>query len=154
MDIEIRRAVAGDAAEILALQKLCYRSEAALTDDFEIPPLTQDLASLERDFAAQLFLKAVDGGRLIGSVRAYQRDGTCHVGRLIVHPEVQNRGIGTRLMHEIEALFPHATRLELFTGEKSERNITLYRKLGYRAFKTERLSPRTMMLFMEKRRGQ
>jgi hypothetical protein len=40
----ITQAAAADAAEILALQKLAYQSEAAIYQDYSIPPLTQTLA--------------------------------------------------------------------------------------------------------------
>lgn len=32
-----------DAGQILTLQRLCYRGEAELYDDYTIPPLTQTL---------------------------------------------------------------------------------------------------------------
>jgi hypothetical protein len=75
---------------------------------------------------------------------------TCMIGRLIVHPDYQNRGIGTRLMNEIERCFDEAKRFELFTGHKSERNIALYRKLGYRIFRSEKISGNLTLVYMEK----
>ena len=77
------------------------------------------------------FLKAVSGGRIIGSVRASLDSGTCLVCRLIVHPDDQGTGIGTLLMESIEAVFPHAERFELFTGTKSSDNIRFYPKFPH-----------------------
>jgi ribosomal protein S18 acetylase RimI-like enzyme len=139
-----------DAQEILDLQKLAYQSEAALHNDYTLPPLTQTLAEIEGDFGRQVLLKAIVDGRIIGSVRAFMGDGTCFIGRLIVHPDFQNQGIGTRLMQEIEAYFGQAQRCELFTGHKSERNLYLYHKLGYRKFRTEQLTDRVTLVYMEK----
>jgi GNAT superfamily N-acetyltransferase len=149
-DMRIEAAELGDAEEILALQRAAFQSEAALWDDYTIPPLTQTLAELEADFGRQLFLKAVAGGRIVGSVRAHEQDGTCYVGRLVVEPDLQNRGIGTRLMHAIEAQFPDASRYEIFTGEKSQRNIHLYGRLGYHTFRTSRLTDKVTLVYMEK----
>jgi ribosomal protein S18 acetylase RimI-like enzyme len=140
----------GDAAEILRLQKLAYRSEAAIYDDFTIPPLTQTLDEMRADLARQTCLKATIDGRIVGSVRAHVQDGTCFVGRLIVHPGCQNRGIGTRLMGEIEQVFPNAGRFELFTGHRSKRNLALYRKLGYRPFRQERIGEALTLIYLEK----
>ncbi len=148
----IAEAVLADAAEILALQKLCYQTEARLNGDFQLPPLLQDLAGMQADLAGQRVLKAVQETRIIGSVRAIEREGTCHIGRLIVHPDFQNRGLGTRLMSEIEARFPDVVRFELFTGAKSERNLHLYQKLGYLAFRREALTAAATLVFLEKRR--
>ena len=147
----IEKATVSDAEELLALQKLAYRSEAEIYNDFGIPPLIQTLESMEEDFKNQLFLKAVLGGRIIGSVRAYSKEGTCYIGRLIVHPDFQNRGIGTRLMNDIERIFNGCKRFELFTGDKSERNLRLYQKLGYRIFKTSKITNQTNVVSLEKK---
>jgi ribosomal protein S18 acetylase RimI-like enzyme len=147
----IEKATVSDAEELLALQKLAYRSEAEIYNDFSIPPLIQTLESLEEDFKNQLFLKAVLGGRIIGSVRACSKERTCYIGRLIVHPDFQNRGIGTRLMNDIERIFNGCKRFELFTGDKSERNLRLYQKLGYRIFKTSKITDQTNIVSLEKK---
>ena len=151
MNIKIERAAISDAEEILALQKLAYRSEAEIYNDFNIPPLVQTLEGIEKDFKDQFFLKAIMNGRIIGSVRAYTREGTCYIGRLIVHPDLQNRGIGTRLMNEIERIFNTFRRFELFTGDRSERNLYLYQELGYKIFKTAKITDQTNIVFLEKK---
>ncbi len=101
----IEKATVSDAEEILLLQKLVYKSEAEIYHDFNIPPMTQTLKDIRDDFERQVFLKATVNEKMIGSVRAFAQEETCHVGRLIVHPDFQNQGIGTKLMNEIESLF-------------------------------------------------
>ena len=147
----IERAIISDAEEILSLQKLAYRSEAEIYNDFNIPPLVQTLESIEKDFENQYFLKAVMDGKIIGSVRAYTKEGTCYIGRLIVHPDFQNRGIGTDLMNEIERIFNTCRRFELFTGDKSERNLYFYQKLGHKIFKKAKITDQTMIVYLEKK---
>lgn len=151
---DITTAVIGDAPEILSLQKLAYQSEAILYDDWTIPPLTEILADVEGAFATTTFLKLISvDGAIIGSVRGVLRaDGSCDIGRLIVHPEQQGKGLGTRLMMAIESVFPQVERFELFTGSRSEGNIRLYERLGYRIFRSQRLSERVELVFMEKQR--
>ena len=95
MDISIVHADQEDAGEILALQKVAYQSEAKLYGDWAIPPLTQTLPEIEAEFETKVFLKAVREESIIGSVKASLHSGTCLVGRLIVHPDYQGRGIGT-----------------------------------------------------------
>jgi SAM-dependent methyltransferase/ribosomal protein S18 acetylase RimI-like enzyme len=147
----IEQAKVKDAEEILELQKLAYLSEAEIYDDYTIPPLTQTLEEIRDDFNRQLFLKATVDEQIIGSVRAHLEDETCFIGKLIVHPHHQNRGIGTKLMHEIEARFAEAERFGLFTGHRSERNLHLYEKLGYRIFRTEPISDNVKLVYLEKR---
>jgi len=139
-----------DAKEVLNLQKLAYQSEAQIYNDYTIPPLTQTLEEIRTDFDHQVLLKALIKGKIIGSVRAFLKEGTCFIGRLIVHPDFQNRGVGAKLMNEIEKCFTQAKRVELFTGHKSEKNISLYQKLGYQTFRTQTITKDLDLLFMEK----
>jgi len=141
-----------DAADILALQQAAYQSEAELYQDWSIPPLTQSLSELQQEIATITVLKASQGSRLVGSVRAVQQeDNSVAIGRLIVDPALQGQGIGSCLMAEIEAAFPTAPRFELFTGSLSLRNIHLYERLGYTVFARKQLSPQVELVFMEKR---
>ena len=146
----IEQAKVTDASEILALQKLAYLSEAEICQDYTIPPLTQTLAEIEREFQTQTILKTIVNGKIIGSVRAYLKQDTCYIGRVIVHPDFQNQGIGAKLMREIEGRFAHAKRYELFTGEKSERNLYFYQKLGYRIVRKGELTGKVPLVFLEK----
>ena len=117
--MEILPAVVEDAAEILALQKLAYASEAALYGDETLPPLTQTLEQMQADFERQVVLKAVVDDAIAGSVRAHQREGTCYIGRLIVHPSAQGRGLGTRLMTDLGVTTPIQTCLLLPSRSQS-----------------------------------
>ncbi len=148
--VEIERARMEDAEEILRLQKLTYRSEAEIYDDPFIQPLTQSIEEVREEFGSHSFLKAEIEGRIVGSVRARDESGTCFVGKLIVHPDFQGRGIGTALMSEMEDFFHNASQFELFTGHKSERNLRLYEHLGYERFGEEQANDTLTMVFMRK----
>ena len=140
-----------DLQEILNLQKLAFQLQAEIYNDFTIPPLIQTLEELKVDFLQQVFLKTKRDGRIVGSVRGYKMDDTCYIGRLIVHPDYQNQGIGTALMKEIEEKFSNISRFEIFTGHKSEKNLYLYNKLGYTTFKEEVVDENLTMVFLEKK---
>ena len=146
----IEQARPEDAAAILALQKLAYLSEAEIYGDFTIPPLVQTLDETTAEFAVRIILKATDNGEIIGSVRAHIEHVTCHIGKLIVHPERQNRGFGTRLLAAIEERFRPAERFELFTGHRSRRNLHLYHRCGYHDFRREMVSPALEIVFLVK----
>lgn len=146
----IQRATIKDAAEILALQKLAYLSEAELYGDFSIPPLTQTLEELRESFSSNTILKAVEEGRVVGSVNGRMDKEHCLVGRLMVHSAQQGRGLGTALMEAIEKEFPQAQAYRLFTGERSERNIRLYERLGYRIYERKEIPESFGIVFMEK----
>jgi GNAT superfamily N-acetyltransferase len=149
--VTIKKASVKDAAEILKLQKLAYLSEAALYNEPNIPPLTQTLPEMRRDFKEYLILKALSGSAIIGSVRGQlTEDGSCYVARFMVHPDFQKRGIGTRLMNALEAEFPRVKRFILGTGHKSESNLRLYEKLGFKPYENEPLNDKVTIVHLEK----
>jgi len=109
-----------------------------------LPPLSREVArdywlSVLTDIGAghRLLLGAFDRARLVGSVQlelARKPNAThrAEVQRLLVHRSMRRRGIGERLMRELEALacLRGRTLLVLDTrrGDPSE---LLYQKLGY-----------------------
>lgn len=153
--MRILQAVETDLGEILDLQHRSYQSEAEIYNDDAIQPLVQTLPELIEEYASQLILKAVldHDHRIVGSVRAYEVDGTCMVGKLIVDTDYQNQGIGTKLMNAVEESFAHCRKFELFTGHKSERNLYLYNKLGYRTFKSLVIDENLTLIYLEKYKG-
>jgi GNAT superfamily N-acetyltransferase len=148
--VEIRRAAREDAEAILTIQRIAYQSEAALYPGHRLPPLRETLEELLAAFGDHLILAATDRGKTIGSARARIAEGTCHVGRLSVHPERQGEGVGTALLTAIETLLPEVERYELFTGGRSEKNLRLYEKLGYRPFKTVLVEDEVSLVYLEK----
>ena len=153
MEFTIERVGIADAAELLALQ-IGYRPEAAIYNDLSIPPLVQSLESPQGEFATHTFLSArpvlkFDSG-ITGAIGGSQSGDTCRIGRLIVLPEYQRRGLGSRLMAAIEDAFPAAKRYELFTGHLSEGNLRLYRRLGYKEFRRPQVTASLQFVFLEK----
>ena len=147
------RADQGDAPEILALQKVAYQSEAEIYGDHSLPALQQTLEQLQNDFGRMLFLKAVVNGKIIGSVRGYCENGTAFLSRVIVHPYFRRRGIGRRLLDEIEQTFPEANRFEAFTGHQSKRNLYQLTRRGYQQFKTEPFNTAVNWVYLQKDRN-
>jgi ribosomal protein S18 acetylase RimI-like enzyme len=149
----IQRATVEDAADILALQRLAFLSEATIYDNYTIKPLKQSLKSISDEFDDYLFLKVTETDIIIGSVRArLLEDGSCYIGRLMVHPHHQNQGIGKKLMDEVEKSFKTCLRYILTTGHLSYQNLKFYQKLGYTPYKTEKVSDKINLIYLEKKR--
>lgn len=139
-----------DLKEILELQYLAYQSEAKLLNNYDIPPLKQTLKEMEKEFYNGMFLKFInDNNIIIGSVRVHKKEGTSYIGKLIVHPNYQKRGIGTKLLQEIEKLCV-SKRYELFTSSKSLINIKFYEKAGYKIFKEQKINENLKFIYLEK----
>ena len=170
------RAERADAPEILTLQKVAYQSEAELYGDDSLPALQQTLEELEKDFERRpaqeasasdagpagdlpqdesdrmVFIKAVVNGKIIGSIRGYAIGDTAYLSRMMVHPYFRGRGIGRRLLQEIEQAFPQSRRFETKTGHQSKRNHFQLGELGYSRYKTEPFTPTVTWVYFQKER--
>lgn len=148
--IEILSAKQDDCDQIIQLQRLAYESEARLYNDWTLPPLLQTEDSLRQELETSHILKAIEGSEIVGSVRAKLVEDTCHIGRLIVHPDFQGKGIGTELLQQIEKRFSQAAQFELFTGSKSEGNIRFYVRNGYTISRTQVLTENISLVYFVK----
>ena len=171
----IAKAVKKDLPIILDILRKAFLEVARTFNLKSMPQIEQTLESLTVEFSHYTFLKAtlietdhsrsLDSGLctlkgtsrndinevVVGSVRAYNKNDTCYISRLVVLPEYQDRGIGKALMKEIEKQFKNIVkRYELFTGSRDQRNQYLYNQLGYKSFKTEKHRDQIAFVFMEK----
>jgi GNAT superfamily N-acetyltransferase len=150
-DVRIERATVEDAGEILTLQRAAYVSEAQLHGDPFLAPLVESLDQMRKMVAGSLVLKATVGTRMAGAVRGRFNERTCLVGRLVVAPDLQGRGIGGALMRALEAeASALADSCVLFTGHLSEINLRMYRRLGYAETHRERVADHLTLVHMRK----
>jgi GNAT superfamily N-acetyltransferase len=154
--VHIGRAVPEDAGEILTLQRAAYVTEAQLYGDPFIGPLVESLDQARKAIETSTVLKAVDGTRITGAVRVKVKGTTALVGRLVVAPDQQGRGIGAALLdavHEhIAEEFPEVAVFDLFTGHLSEGNLRLYRRHGYRETSRDRTQEHLTMVHLRRPR--
>jgi tRNA (guanine37-N1)-methyltransferase len=155
---EIVPATRGDAGEILTLQRACWVSEAVDADSLAIPALHEDLAAVASGLEDWQTYVVRSAGRLVGSVRGRLTDGTdgakvWDIGRLMVAPDLQGRGLGRVLLEHIQAVAPsEATAYWLFTGARSARNQRLYKKAGFR-LRPDLEAPPMAVIMTKRRRG-
>jgi ribosomal protein S18 acetylase RimI-like enzyme len=150
MPITLSKALKTNAAEIYALQKKAFYQQAMFYNNFALQPLVETFKDYTREFSLFYTVKAVYKSVIVGAVRGRKTNDTCHISRLIVHPDFQNNGIGTRLMFEIEKYHKgQVKRFELFTGFKSDKSIYLYTKFGYRKIRTDN-NHAVPIVYMEK----
>ena len=129
---------AGDAGEILTLQRAAYVTEAQAHGDLNLPALRQSLSELSDELSGTTCWQSAGGTRraLLAAVRATVAAGEgtlAEIGRLAVVPDRQGQGLGSRLLDAVEDRLPASVReVRLFTGERSAANLRLYRRVGYR----------------------
>ena len=78
-----------------------------------------------------LTLGAYDGGKLVGVIRTVG-DGfsVVFIQDILVLPEYQHKGIGTRLLHEIMDRFPDVYQMELMT-DNTPKTVSFYQSVGF-----------------------
>ncbi len=151
--VRVLPATEADAGEIHTLQLAAFLSEGRAYDDLSIPPLVEDPAGSVERLKGGGVLKAVAGTRIVGSVQVTVDGSVARIGRLIVAPDWQGRGLGSRLLKVAEQLAPaDVTSYELSTGAESDRNLGLYRKAGYREVRRERQTAKVELVLLTKRR--
>jgi len=149
--MELEAAGEKDLGQILELQKKAFHGQALIYCDFSLPSLTQTLDDLRKEFSLKTIYKVELEEKIIGSVRCFMRNNILYIEKLIVDPDFQNRGIGTKIMREIEHRYAAiVNRYELSTGHKSARNLHLYKKLGYKEIRQEPLNDNCNLIVMEK----
>ncbi|HWO52634.1 MAG TPA: GNAT family N-acetyltransferase, partial [Ornithinibacter sp.] len=126
-----------------------------------VPPLVEELpdvvAGLGEWTTYAVRVRSSDGspGRLVASVRGRVRpvDATCwEVGRLMVAPDLQGRGLGRELLALAESLAPSsATGFWLTTGVLEEGNQRFYKRSGYRLVAGEPTYPGAVDLTKRRR---
>jgi DNA-binding HxlR family transcriptional regulator/GNAT superfamily N-acetyltransferase len=150
-ELRVERAGIADAGELLTLQRAAYVTEARLYDDPELPALTQSLPELADELRSVVALKAVVDHRIVGAVRARVDGSVLRIGRLTVSPDWQGRGVGSRLLDEIENQPDLGVdRAALFTGHRSAGNLRLYARHGYREEHREKVHERLVLVHLTK----
>ncbi len=148
--LDVRPAQPADAAELAVLQRACWVSEAVANSTLDLPALTEDAAEVRRGLDEWHTWVVRSGGRLVGSVRARTSadvHGQWEIGRLMVAPDLQGRGLGHALLAYAEAAAPSGTRrLWINTGTLSKANLRRYRRAGYRPVPGEGRFPGTVDL--------
>ena len=161
-DLDVRVATPADAAELLVLQRACWvREGLGALGRWVVPPLVEELPDVVaglREWTTHVArVRAADGspGRLVASVRGRVRpvDATFwEVGRLMVAPDLQGRGLGRELLALGESLAPSSTTgFWLTTGVLEEGNQRFYKRAGYRVVAGEPTHPGAVDLTKRRR---
>ncbi|HEY3337205.1 MAG TPA: GNAT family N-acetyltransferase [Propionicimonas sp.] len=140
---------AGDVDAVLDVQRAAFVIEARLYDDPSLPPLLESREQLAADLDHSLGLVAVDGDRVVGSVRVRVDGESLHIARLSVAPDRQGRGLGALLLARAEAVAVAGEAL-LFTGHLSASNLRLYARAGYVEQRRVPVDERVTLVYLRK----
>ncbi len=133
LTLDLAPATRADAGELFTLTRACWLQELWANPDVPIPALEESLDDLVASLDDWTTIVARAGGRLVGSCRGRAEGEVWDVGRVMVAPDLQGRGLGRYLLDLVEqAAPPDTTSYQLFTGAGSVDNIRMYKRAGYR----------------------
>jgi tRNA (guanine37-N1)-methyltransferase len=155
-DLDVRPAVPADAGELYTLQRACWLQELEANPGVEIPALRESLDDVRRGLGEWTVMVAREptSGRLVGAVRGrVDPHGEWDIGRVMVAPDLQGRGLGRALLELVEALAPaDVTTYVLFTGAGSTDNLRMYKKAGFRLRADRKAPPGAVVLTKDVRK--
>ena len=132
-ELRLRPAQLGDVGELLTLTHACWLAAGIQNNTLAIPAQHETYDSLAASLDATCTYIVRSAGRLIASVRGSLVGTDWQLERLMVAPDLRGRGIARQILADVEQLAPNeATVCTLFTGERSDGALRLYRKAGYR----------------------
>lgn len=133
IDIEIKKARKGDAAELAAVSERAFHSDI----DHGAPGLGGPPGYNSANWQARRmqiadYYKVLAGAKIIGGLIIQRRAAREYeVGRLFIDPAYQGRGIGSRVMAFVEEAYPLTKRWVLDTPVWNQRTRRFYRRLGF-----------------------
>lgn len=127
MDAKIEDATIRVLEELYEIEKQCFKKEAFSK---------QQISYLLADYNSIGLIARVEdkiAGFIIARIDVEREMPVGHIMTIDISPSFQRRGIGTRLMLEVESLFKQKDVLEcrLEVREDNVAALTLYLKLGY-----------------------
>ena len=148
--IQLRLGAATDVDAIRTLTREAYAPWVALIGR-EPLPMSADYDAALRQHRFDL---AYRGDQLVGLIETRAEPDHLLVVNVAVAPAQQSSGLGRRLLAHAEALARGLglTTLRLYTNARFERNIAIYRRIGY-AVDREESNERGVIVHMAKTLG-
>lgn len=150
MSYKIEIAGINDLPELLVLQKKAFKPVADKLGWAEIPQMTDTLENCIAEFGKETILKMLsDDNRIIGSVRGYVEDNSLYIGRLMIDPDYQGKGLGRKLQRELESMFQfHREWLCSYINDTATYNF--YERDGFVEYDIYEVGNGVMAAHMEK----
>ena len=143
-------AVPANAEIIREIQMRAFAEEGRLSDNVQIPPLSEEVAAIELHIRSQTVLVARDGERIVGSARGIVEGSTCTIRGVSVEPRHQGQGIGASLLRGVEQAHPTVERFVLTTNTLVPGNVSFYERHGYQVTELTSYSDKIVLAQMVK----
>jgi GNAT superfamily N-acetyltransferase len=134
MDVQLIRATANDAQNMLNMQKKCFKKHFEKYQDLSGSPYKEVLEKMlfRINYEKGSYYKIVSANTLIGGIWVFEKESKIfRVGIVYILPEYQSKGVGQKALAMAENLHRDAKGWELDYPEDLSINRRCYEKTGY-----------------------
>lgn len=122
-----------EAKELLKIQKEAFHSDLIKYKDYRTSPATESLDYFFFRMQNSLHYSIFVDGRLAGGIcLVKQTKDHNYLYRIFLGSEFQNKGLGSKILQELERQFPKVKKWSLDTPKDNRRNRHFYEKFGYK----------------------
>jgi [ribosomal protein S18]-alanine N-acetyltransferase len=122
VNFDIRRLTYADLPQVIAIERRAFPA-----------PWSLAMFVLELSKPSGICLAAVDGRRILGYLICSRYDTVWHVMNVALEPELQRKGIGTKLIEHLLEITDANDRFTLEVRQSNGAAIRLYERLGFRS---------------------
>jgi GNAT superfamily N-acetyltransferase len=121
-----------EAQKLLGIQKKAFADDLEKYQDDESSPVNEPVERLIRKIELFHHYTIWLHSQIVGGVDVRDLgEGRYRLNRIFLSPDVQGKGLGTKIMELIEKEFPEADEWSLDTPHLNVRNHYFYEKLGF-----------------------
>jgi ribosomal protein S18 acetylase RimI-like enzyme len=148
MDIKVSRTQLDEAECLWKIQKEAFQPDLDKYQDFETSPATEPLKYFVHRILNSHHYSVYVGDDIAGGINIIRfPQSHCRLHQIYIKPSLQNKGLGTLVIKQIEKYFPTAKKWSLYTPEDNLRNHHFYEKLGFK--KTNELKVNEKLTLIE-----
>ncbi|MBU8915201.1 GNAT family N-acetyltransferase [Bacillus sp. FJAT-29953] len=140
-----------EANELLKIQKEAFHSDLIKYKDYQTSPATESLDFFFFRMQNSLHYSILVEGRLAGGICLVKQSKDHHyLYRIFLGSEFQNKGLGSKILHELERQFPKVKKWSLDTPKDNHRNRHFYEKFGYKKIGEQQINEYLTLINYEK----
>lgn len=152
MDLKITRTKMNEAETLLNIQKEAFQSDLKKYKDYDSSPAAEPLDFFKYKLEHSLHYTIFLNGKISGGICLVKITDTHYrLFRIFLSPNLQNRGLGSKVLTHIEKKFPQVKEWSLDTPKDNARTRHFYEKFGYKKTKEFKVNDRLTLIEYEKK---
>jgi len=140
-----------EANELLKLQKEAFHSDLIKYKDYFLSPAAESLQYFILKMQTSLYYSIFVDGRLAGGICILeQTKDHYYLYRIFLGSEFQNKGLGSKILQQLEKQFFLVKKWSLDTPKDNRRNRHFYEKHGYIKTGEQQITKYLTLIYYEK----